>query len=196
MTGFSSMTTAQAGAYLQQFLAEGPESLARLDGLVRDIGGAPVSVDLSPASLDRAWAGALPVLAWAPGYVPPPIGAPAPAPERTALGPESMLPSWFSHEQHPSYAQYSADTLWVIDGLARQLAEVVLDQVPGTAWAVGHSRRKGYLHEGSPVITGLGAELNPRWTVSTVVGHALRGGAPQGAPSTVRELYENWVGRD
>ena len=196
MTGFSSMTTAQAGAYLQQFLAEGPESLARLDGLVRDIGGAPVSVDLSPASLDRAWAGALPVLAWAPGYVPPPIGAPAPAPERTALGPESMLPSWFSHEQHPSYAQYAADTLWVIDGLARHLAEVVLDHVPGTAWAVGHSRRKGYLHEGSPVITGLGAELNPRWTVSTVVGHTLRGGAPQGAPSTVRELYENWVGRD
>ena len=196
MTGFSSMTTAQAGAYLQQFLAEGPESLARLDGLVRDIGGAPVSVDLSPASLDRAWAGALPVLAWAPGYVPPPIGAPAPAPERTALGPESMVPSWFSHEQHPSYAQYAADTLWVIDGLARHLAEVVLDHVPGTAWAVGHSRRKGYLHEGSPVITGLGAELNPRWTVSTVVGHTLRGGAPQSAPSTVRELYENWVGRD
>ena len=82
MTGFSSMTTAQAGAYLQQFLAEAPESLARLDGLVRAAGGAPVSADPSPASLDRAWAGARPVLAWAPGYVPPPLGAPAPPPDR------------------------------------------------------------------------------------------------------------------
>lgn len=193
MTAFSSMTKAQAGAYLQQFLAEAPMSLQRLDDWVSAAGGTPVSGDHSPASLDRAWAGTRPVFAWAPGYVPAPLGAPAPPPDRIALGPETMLPSWFAHEQHPSYAQYSAETLWVIDGLARQLAAVVLDQVPGTAWAVGHSRRKGYLHEGSPVITGLGAELNPRWTVSTVVGHALRGGAPPGAPSTVHELYQAWA---
>jgi hypothetical protein len=195
MTGFASMTRAQAKDYLRQFLAEAPESLARLDVLLRAAGVAPVSGDLSPESLDRAWAGARTVLAWAPGYVPPPLGAPSPPPDRTAPGPPAMLPSWFAHEPHPSYAQFSADTLWVIDGLARHLAEVVLARVPGTAWAAGHSTRKGYLHEGAPVVTGLGAELNPRWTVSTVVGHELRGGAPQGAPSTIRGLYETWVER-
>jgi hypothetical protein len=194
MVAFMSMRRNQAEAYLQVFLDEMPASRARLAGLLHAGGANPaVAEDRTPASLDIVWSALRPGFAWAPGYTPAPLGAPAPPPDRAALGPAEGLPSWFPLDLHPSYANFSAATLWAVDAMGRHLGEVVIAQVPGTAWTVGRSAAKSHIHQNKPVVAGPGAELNPIWTVSTLVGHALRDCAPQGAPQSLGELYANWV---
>ncbi len=194
MVAFVSMRRNQAEAYLQAFLDEMPASRARLAGLLQAGGANPAAAeDRTPASLDVVWSALRPGFAWAPGYAPAPLGAPAPPPDRTALGPAEGLPSWFPLDLHPSYATFSPATLWAVDAMGRHLGEVVIAQVPGTAWAAGRSAGKSYLHQNKPVVAGLAAELNPIWTVSTVVGHALRDWAPQGASRSLAELYAQWV---
>ena len=194
MVTFMSMRRNQAGAYLQAFLDEMPASRARLAGLLQAGGANPAAAeDLTPASLDVVWSALRPGFAWAPGYAPAPLGAPAPPPDRAALGPEEGLPSWFPLDLHPSYATFSPATLWAVDAMGRHLGDVVIAQVPGTAWAASRSARKNHIHQNKPVVTGLAAELNPIWAVSTAVGHTLRDQAHQGAPRTLADLYTNWV---
>ena len=109
------------------------------------------------------------------------------------LEPADQLPSWFHHPSAASYARFSAGTLWLIDGLGRYLGETVLATVPGTSWAAGHSRTKGYMFHNQPVISGLAEEESPFHTLGILVGRALRAEPVRGVAS-LRDVYDVWTG--
>jgi hypothetical protein len=81
--------------------------------------------------------------------------------------------------------------LWLIDGLARYLGEVVRTSAPSVRWGAGHARRKGYAYENHPVLTGLPAEdVAPVWSTVIVAGRVL---LPSQGPASLRALHDVWV---
>ncbi len=193
MVEFVSMSKAEASAYLEQFLREMPSALERLRTHCSATGGP--DLDGSVPSLDELWAWARPQFQWREGYVPPALGQPGAQISADELEPTDALPSWFHHPSAAGYARYSAETLWLVDGLARYLGEVVVADVPGAGWRVGNARRKGYLFQNQPVVGGLGGdEQSPLHTCGILVGRALRAESVPGVQS-LGDVYLSWAGR-
>jgi hypothetical protein len=109
------------------------------------------------------------------------------------LEPEDRLPSWFHHPSAASYARLSAGTLWLVDGLGRYLGETVILTVPGTSWAAGHSRTKGYMFQNQPVVRGLAEEESPFHTLAILVSRRLQAEPVRGI-SSLRDAYDAWTG--
>ena len=188
------MTKAQAQAYFERFTAEMQPSLQRLSQQAgTSAGPASAELDLTPGSLDLLWEWAAPRLSWREGYAPPDVGRPGPRIAAEQLEPADQLPSWFHHPSAAGYARFSAVTLWLIDGLGRYLGATVVHTLPGTSWAVGHSRVSGYVYQNQPVIRGLIDEENPVYSCAVVVEKALRG-LPRG-PQSLHAFYDIWAAR-
>ncbi|GGC05858.1 hypothetical protein [Cellulomonas carbonis] len=191
MVTFVEMSAAEAKAFLEQFLAHGPERLDALRRrLVADGAAREDELDLSAASLEPVWAWAVPRLSWRAGYEPPPLGMPGPRGPAGELEPADELPEWFDARYHDAW-RFSAKTLWVVDGVARYLAECLVAAVPGARWVVGRSRSKGYVYQNHPVVTGLPLDdVEPVALVLVAAGKAL-----DGRPSSLRDLFEIHSGR-
>jgi hypothetical protein len=183
------MSRAEAKEYLARLLDEMDAGLRGvMDEAAASGGPTAEEWDRTPASLAPVWEWAVPRLSWRAGYEPPALGMPGPRIAADQLEPADQLPSWFHHPSAASYAEFSAGTLWLIDGLGRYLGETVLATVPGTSWAAGHSRTKGYMFQNQPVISGLAEEESP----STPWGSwwpgrcapSRSGGSPRCAPCT------------
>jgi hypothetical protein len=183
-TSFVDMSRAEAREFLAGFLEQmGP----RLEWLAAESAGS-VDLDLTVDSLDPLWAWSAPKFRWREGYEPPPLGMPGPQITLEQLEPAEELPSWFEHPSGAGYAEFSCDTLWLIDGLGRYLGETLLRHVPGTSWQAAHSRRAGYIFQNQPVIAGLADDFNPVHSCAILAARALRGGSPRGS-QTLRDLY-------
>lgn len=194
---FVDMSPVQARAFLGQFLAQDAE---RLDGLrsrvVADGAAREGDLDLGATSLDLVWGWATPRLSWRAGYEPPPPGRRGPREPVGALEPPDALPEWFDARYYDSW-RLSATTLWVVDGVARYLAQCLLAAVPGSRWVVGRSRRRGYVYQNHPVVAGLplGDDFEPVASTMVLVGQALAGDASSGrGPSSPRDVLEIWSG--
>ncbi|NMR20486.1 hypothetical protein [Cellulomonas fimi] len=185
------MSAAEAKQFLQLFLANTPGRLEELGRrVVADGAAREEQLDLGPDALDLVWEWARPQLAWREGYVPPPLGQPGPRGPVGDLEPPDQLPEWFDPPVY-DWWQFSASTLWLIDGLARYLGESLLEAVPGSRWTVGRSRTKGYVYQNHPVIAGLplGDDLEPMTVVTVLLSKALRG-----EPWPLRRMYDTWAG--
>ena len=123
MVEYVSMTPAQARALLGTFVENTPRRIAGLREHCATSGGpAADELDLGPDSLDALWEWAVPRLSWRDGYVPPPLDAPGPRHPAGPLEPEDELPEWFDPRVLDGW-RLSASTVWLVDGLARYLAE-------------------------------------------------------------------------
>lgn len=188
---FVEMSRPEAEAFLDRFLSETPQQLERLRRLATTTGGPrPEALDLSPGSLTPLWTWAAPRLAFRSGYTPPPLGEPGGRVPLDALEPEGQLPSWFDPVV-PGWARWSADSLWLIDGLARYLGETLVTHVPRARWAAGHARTKGYVYQHQPVVTGLPTDdSQPMASVTIIAARVL---LPSPGPTTLRDLYDAWT---
>lgn len=191
MVRFVEMSRPEARAFLERFLAETPGRLQALREQCSSTGGPSAqSLDLTPDSLDPLWSWAAPRLAWRDGYQSPPPGEPGGRVPLDQLEPEDQLPSWFDPVVS-GWARWSAESLWLLDGLARYLGETVLASVPGARWTAGHARRRGYAYENHPVLTGLPAEdIAPVWSTAIVAARALQ---PGPGPASLKALHDVWV---
>lgn len=188
---FVRMTRAQAREYLTRFLAEMPASQLRLADTAAATGGPTAQAhDHTAESLGPLWQWAATRLAWRPGYTPPPLGMPGPRIDPSDLEPPEQLPSWFHHPSGAGYAQFSADTLWLLDGLGRHLGNTVVHTIPGARWEAGHARAQGYALQNQPVIAGLGDEIMTIEVCAALAAKALTGGQ-----RTLRDAYDNWASR-
>jgi len=182
---FVSMTRSEAKAYLDVFLSEMGPSLDRFATSV------DCELTYSPGSLEQAWHGVRPKLAWRSGYTPSAIGQPGARIHSEQLEPAQDLPSWFHHPSGAGYARFSAATLWLIDGAARYLGETLIRSVGGR-WGSGNARTKGYMYQNQPVLTGLPTDpLSPIQTCAVLASRALRQSTEQG-PQTLAEVYDGW----
>src|SRR4051812_25346940 len=132
MADFPAMTRAEARAFLQHWLGEGP---TRLDWLRRTAAanGGPAHLDGTGISLGPLGAWARTQLAWR-------------APAEPAGG--ASLPAWFPNPIGIGFERFSDETIWLIDAVARYWAEVLLTEGPAAVrWGTGHSRVKGYLDQ-------------------------------------------------
>lgn len=191
MVRFVELSRSEAKAFLDRFLGETPDRLAWLRELAATSGGpAADRLDLTPASLDPLWAWAAPRLSWRDGYTPPAPGEPGGRVPLDVLEPEDQLPTWFDPVV-PGWARWSADSLWLIDGLARYLGETLVVQIPTARWVAGHARTKGYIYQNHPVVTGLPSDdSEPMASVAIVASRVL---LPTPGPSTLRDLYDAWT---
>jgi hypothetical protein len=191
MVKFVEMSRAEGKAFLDRFLRETPEQLERLRELAAATGGPrPEELDLTPASLTPLWTWAMPRLRWRSGYTPPPLGEPGGRVPPEALEPEDQLPSWFD-AGIPGWARWSADSLWLIDGLARYLGETLIAHVPRAKWVAGHARTKGYMYQNHPVVTGLPTDdSEPMDSVGVIAAREL---LQLPGPNTLRDTYDAWT---
>lgn len=184
-TDFLAMTKAEASIYLDRFLGEMGPCLDRL--------AATVGCELNPrkGSLSLLWSRVVPALAWRAGYTPPSIGHPGPPIDAEAIEPPEILPSWFHHPSGAGYARFSMETLWLIDGAARYLGEMVVSNLGGR-WVSGEGDVDGYLFQNQPVVAGVTPEpVSPMQTCAVLVSRALKQGTEPG-PQTLVDVYEAW----
>lgn len=191
-TSFVSMTKAEARAYLAQFLDEMPRCLDRLMRQCAETGG-PVESDLdyTAKSLDALWSWAAPRFQWRDSYTPPASrGELQPQFNADDLEPPEDLPSWVYHPSGHGFDRFSAETLWLIDGLARYLGETVITCIPGTRWASGATRPKGNMVANQPIVAGLTGEESP---IFACTGLASRRLTPWlDSSHTLRSIFEAW----
>lgn len=187
---FHTLSRREAQSYLDQFLAEMPASAARLADTLREQATDPALVsDFHPSSLYKVWNAVTPLVAWQDLY------QPASPPERWSpvapaegLGDPSALPSWFTTSTGYGLEHFSPHTLWIMDGLARHLGNV-LAHTDGWMWKVGRGR-SGYVFQNQPVIAGPLNEHSPLMSMAVVVSRHLKGSE---GPDTLMETYKNWV---
>lgn len=190
MVAFVNMTRAEGKAYLQQFLGENDAALARLHEQAAGSGG-PTTLDLSPASLGPLWDWAVPRASWRDGWVPVPLGEMPGQIYAQDLEPADQLPSWFAF---PSVnARFSAETLWLLDGLGRYLGQTLVASVPGAKWVAGHNRHKGYMYENHPVVRIGPQEWEPMHSAGIVLGRALAPWSAGPGPASLADLYTAWT---
>jgi hypothetical protein len=187
---FPSLTRKEAQAYLGKFLAEMPASASRLTATLDDVGADTyLAGSFAAASLDDLWRSVMPVLGWQDRYQPadPPTRL-SPSSPIEGLGDLGDLPSWFTTSTGYGLERFSPRTLWVMDGVARHLGNVLV-HTHGWEWRVGRGR-KGYVFQNQPVIAGPTNEFSPLMSLSVLVGRHLKGDEQPGA---LRETYENWT---
>jgi len=191
MVVYVSMQPKEAKALLETFVARTPQRLEEFRAQVAASGGlAAAEPDLTPASLVPLWEWAAPRFTWRAGYTPPPDGEPGDRYPKGPLEPDDELPEWFDARAGDSW-RFSAQTLWLSDGLARYLGECLVAHVPGTRWTVAQLR-KGYVYQNHIVIAGLAnGEIEPMWAVTTLASRAMQPNSiyTQG-PRTLAAVYE------
>lgn len=187
---FHALSRREAQSYLDQFLAEMPGSAARLAVTLGEQATDPALVhDFDPSSLNKVWDAIAPLVAWQDLY------QPASPPERLSpvapvdgLGDPNALPSWFTSSTGYGLEHFSPRTLWIIDGVARHLGNV-LAHTDGWVWKVGRGR-SGYVFKNQPVIVGPLNEHSPVMSMAVIMGRHLKGSE---GSEPLLETYENWV---
>ena len=184
-TSFISMTTPEAKAYLDQFLAEMGQSLTRFAASIDS------ELTYSADSLEEVWDAVRAKVKWRLGYQPPRVGQPGPRILTGQLESPQELPSWFHHPSGAGYARFSSETLWLIDGAGRYLGETLIRNIGGT-WHSGDSRSDFYMFQNQPVIAGITPDpVSPLQSCAVLVARALRASTEQG-PYTLVDAFENW----
>lgn len=179
------MTKTDAAAYLDGFLGE---MAPCLDRLAHSVG---CELTFSEESLDLLWSRVVPALAWRAGYAPPAPGQPGPPIRAEGLETSANLPSWFHHPSGAGYSRFSMETLWLIDGSARYLGEIVVRNLGGR-WVSGAADVEGYLFQNQPVVAGVTPEpVSPMQTCAVLASKALRQSHEPG-PRTLLDVYEAW----
>lgn len=193
MVIYVDMTLQEAKALLATFVSNTPQRLEQLRQRSAASGGpSSEELDLDPASLDGLWAWATPQFTWRDGYDPPADDGPGVRHPAEPLEPDDQLPEWFD-PRALDWWQFSADTLWLIDGLARYLAESVIAQVPTARWTVGRARMKSYAFQNHIVMDGIpfGDQVEPMWSVTILVSRALQPDSIyKRGPRSLREVYD------
>lgn len=187
---FHTLSRREAQSYLDQFLAEMPAGAARLAETLQDQGADSALVsDFAPSSLSNVWVAVAPLFSWQDLYQPAnPPERWSPAAPVEGLGDLSALPSWFTTSTGYGLEHFSPHTLWLIDGVARHLGNV-LAHTNGWVWKVG-SGRSGDVFHNQPVIAGPLNEHSPLMSTAVIVSRHLKGGEGR---DTLLETYENWV---
>lgn len=191
-TSFVTMTKPEARAYMERFLKEMPACIDRLTAVTASTGGpGRGELDYGPESLELLYEWASPRFAWRASYQPPAYRGGS----GTRLIPDDLeapedLPSWLQHPSGHGFDRFSAETLWLIDGLARYLGETVINRVPGTRWASGATRPKGNMVANQPILAGLSDEESP---IFACIGLASRKLTPWlDSSHTLRSIFESW----
>lgn len=187
---FHTLSRREAQSYLDQFLTEMPASAGRLAQTLQEQATDPaLASDFDPSSLRKVWAAVAPLVSWQDLYQPanPPERWSAMAPVE-GLGDLDALPSWFTTSTGYGLEHFSPRTLWIIDGVARHLGNVLV-HTDGWVWKVGRGR-SGYVFQNQPVIAGPLNEHSPLMSMAVIVGRHLKGSE---GPDTLLEMYTNWV---
>lgn len=190
MPSFPSLSRREAQAYLDEYLTEMPPSATRLAHTLEEQAvDSSLASNFSPSSLNSLWQAVAPLVAWQDLY------QPASPPERWSpiaplegLGDLSALPSWFTTTTVYGLEHFSPPTLWIIDGVARHLGNVLM-HTEGWVWKVGRGR-SGYIFQNQPVIAGPLNEHSPLMSMAVIVSRHLKG---EEGPGTLLATYENWV---
>lgn len=148
-THYRRMTTREAAAALEEFLAERPAALTRLHAELTAHG-----VDLeplfdgTPESLTRLWR-------WIAGRRAELTGASA---ETAPAVPREHWPSWARHAV--TGARVPSPTMLVlVDGLVSYLAVVVITGAPTAQWGLGSPEDPQHHLHHHPVLTGRGHQV-------------------------------------
>ncbi len=184
------LSRAEGKAYVQQFLGENDAALSRLREQAAGSGG-PTTLDLTVASLGPLWAWAVPRASWRTGWVPLPPGEIPPRLSPDDLEPADELPSWFAFPGGD--ARFSAETLWLLDGLGRYLGQTLVANVPGATWVAGHNRHRGYQYENHPVVRIGSTEWEPMQSAGIVLGRAIDPWSSGPGPTSLDDLYTVWT---
>jgi hypothetical protein len=191
-TSFVTMTKPEARAYLERFLSDMPSCIDRLAAQSASTGGPDQSqLDCTAESLDALYSWAAPRFAWRAGYQPPAFRGDF----RPQFTPDDLeepedLPSWFHHPSGVGLADFSTETLWLIDGLARYLGETVINCIPGTRWASGATRPKGNMVANHPILTGLSDEESPIFACTGLASRMLTPWLD--SSHRLRSIFESW----
>ena len=187
---FHALSRQEAQSYLDQFRTEMPSSAARLAETLREQGADPALVgELDPSSLDKIWDAVAPLASWQDLYQPAsPPDRWSPVAPVEGLGDLDALPSWFTTSTGYGLEHFSPRTLWIMDGVARHLGNV-LEHTEGWEWKVGRGR-SGYVFQNQPVIAGPLNEHSPLMSMAVIVSRHLKGGESR---DTLLETYTNWV---
>lgn len=189
---FNQLSRADAKAYLNQFVAELPESRARLADMLTAAGKDPaLASSPSPGSLEPIWEAAVGSwhLGWQEGHDhatdpfsrrDPPLGA---------LGPLEGLPSWFGHDRL-HYAVFAPATLWVIDVLARHLGEVIAATYAHLTWRLGPARPANNVDRNMLVVGTSRGWVEPRRLTRVLVWREIEGRSDSTVPRTLLDVYE------
>ncbi|WP_210651813.1 hypothetical protein [Nocardioides sp. SYSU D00065] len=192
MPDYASLTPEQADAYIARFMAEMDASRQRLaDALERQGVDPALARDFTPGSLDAIWAPLIPLLEWQGRYqAPQPPHRPAAVSPLDGLGDLDALPSWFTADGGHGLQRFSPTTLWVIDGVARHLGNVLAVE-HGWAWQVGHGPTAGFAYENQPVVAGGGDLWSPLMTTAVLVGRHLNGSEHASSPRATHDVWLN-----
>ena len=190
---FPGMSRRQARAYLAQFLGEMDASHDRLVGTSEASGGpGRGELDFTRESLGPLWEWARPRYAWRADYVPVPLGQPNPW-RPSGLEPASALPSWFHHPSGIGMERFDAESLWLMDGVARYAARTLTQRLPHLNWGRGTRFPPGYIHANQPVLKGFDVDLCP---YSSEAGRAVSVLVPElNEPPTLVEHHDAWIRR-
>ncbi|MEV4706223.1 hypothetical protein [Actinoplanes sp. NPDC049316] len=176
MADFQAMTKAEARAFLQHWLEEGPARLEWLRQTAATTGG-PAHLDGSGTSLGPLWAWARTLLAWRDADVEP-VGS----------GP---LPAWFPNPIGIGFERFSDQTIWLVDAIARYWAQALITARPSSVqWGTGYSRVKGYIDQNCPVLLGFGDDLPPIRIIGSITSNSLEGDERDGR---LEELHRSWL---
>jgi len=107
------------------------------------------------------------------------------------LEPAGQLPSWFAFPGGD--ASFSAETLWLLDGLGRYFGQTLVANVPGAKWVAGHNRHRGYMYENHPVVRIGSMEWEPIQSAAIVLGRALAPWSSGPGPASLADLYTVWT---
>jgi hypothetical protein len=191
VVSFDQLTDKEAREFFDTFIGVMPARLAQLRQLSESTGGPDAAIlNLSIDSLVPLWNWAADRVAWRAGYVPAAPGDPQPIVDLSTIEPEQDLPEWFS--DYPElWVQFSAPTLWLIDGFGRYLGEVLVTSFPGTRWKLAKSRVKNYVFQNHPVVTKVKVvgDVEPIRTTFGFVRQQLDGRSY----ATPYELVSRWA---
>jgi hypothetical protein len=191
MTFFEELSDKEAQAYFDKFIGAMPSQLDRLRQMSESTGGPTAKdLDLSINSLQPIWEWAAGRVAWRPGYVGAPAGEPQPLVDLATVEPAQDLPEWFS-DWPQLWAQFSAPTLWLIDGFGRYLGETLVASFPGAKWKIGKSHVKGFVFQNHPVVSKvpLVGDVEPIRSTFSFVRQQLDGRSY----ATPYELLSRWA---
>lgn len=197
MRNYFEMTRAEADDYLAVFLTEMPASRRRLADTLAQHGADPGLADeFTPASLDPIWNALTPLFAWQDLYLPPdPMTQPSAVAPLEGLGDLTELPSWFTDKGGYGLEHFSPRTLWLIDGIARHLGNVLVEH-DNFAWAVGHGPQRGnahYAYQNQPIVLGKGHgnDWSTLMSSAVLISRELDGRSLSDAP--LKDMYEAWL---
>ena len=191
LINYNEVDKKEAKIILDNFLAENNKRLEEFRAQIDSSEHARhLTLDYSRRSLDQLSKWAEP--RWQQRPNGPQINSPESSRHKTyeevnAIIGQEVLPNWVDYQF--SIACYvSTDNVWLIDGLARYLAECLFVALPKARWSIGHDSHKGYHLENKIVISNLPSiEFSPMEAIAGVAAHVLN---DDHQPYSMTKIYD------